>query len=96
MYDRWSEAGFPETKRYTNKAGATNQVKHPLAMQFDIWSDKKMKALERLGMTTKSLSTKVITGGSTINEQTGTVESQAQKPVDELAEHRKKWRANAN
>lgn len=77
VYDEWQSAGFPFLYEYENKSGAINKVKHPLLAQVDTWSDKKMKALERLGMTNKALSKKVITGGTTINTNTGTAESDA-------------------
>lgn len=90
MYLRWREAGFPETQKYTNKAKATNKSKHPLAQQVETWSDKKIKALEKLGLTNKAIQTTKIVGGSYAKNE------EVIKPVeqvkDELAEHREKWR----
>ena len=40
-------------KTHKNKAGATNEMKHPLAQQVETWNDKKNKMLESLGMTNK-------------------------------------------
>ncbi|WP_422698907.1 P27 family phage terminase small subunit [Enterococcus durans] len=87
----WKEKGFPETQKFTNKSGATNQSKHPLAQQVETWADRKMKALDLLGLTNKSKSGKQITGGSTArpNEE---ITRPKEKPIDELAEHRSKWR----
>lgn len=90
MYKRWSDKGFPETETYTNKAGATNKVKHPLSVQVDIWSEKKMKALEKLGMTNKSVFKKVITGGTTVDESTGHAEKEPESS-DNLLDFNKKW-----
>ncbi len=75
MYKRWRDKGFPETDVYENKNGAKNAVKHPLSVQVDIWSEKKLKALERLGMTNKSMSRRVITGGTTVDTSTGHAEA---------------------
>lgn len=90
----WKEKGFPETQKYTNKSGATNPTKHPLAQQVETWSDKKIKALDLLGLTNKSAVGKKITGGSTARydeEITRPKDSQ----IDELAAHRNKWRPKA-
>lgn len=87
----WKEKGFPETQKYTNKSGATNPSKHPLAQQVETWSDKKMKALDLLGLTNKSNVGRKITGGSTAR-QNEEIKRPEEKQVDELAEHRKKWR----
>ncbi|MDT7016353.1 P27 family phage terminase small subunit [Latilactobacillus curvatus] len=75
MYKRWCDKGFPETDVYENKNGAKNAVKHPLSVQVDIWSEKKLKALERLGMTNKSMARRVITGGTTVDTSTGHAEA---------------------
>lgn len=87
----WKEKGFPETQKFTNKTGATNQTKHPLAQQVETWADKKMKALDLLGLTNKSSTGKKVTGGSTAR-QDEEITRPDEKPVDELAEHRNKWR----
>ncbi|MGQ0421604.1 P27 family phage terminase small subunit, partial [Bacillus sp. HC-Mk] len=54
MFIEWKEKGFPPTQRHTNKAGATNNSKHPLAQQVETWADKKTKALDLLGLTNKA------------------------------------------
>ncbi len=87
----WKEKGFPETQKFTNKTGATNQTKHPLAQQVETWADKKMKALDLLGLTNKSVAGRKITGGSTARKDEE-ITRPDEKPVDELAEHRNKWR----
>jgi len=90
----WKEKGFPETQKYTNKSGATNPTKHPLAQQVEFWSDKKMKALDYLGLTNKAAIGKKVTGGSTAR-QNEEITRPEEKPTDELAEHRNKWRVKA-
>jgi len=90
MYIEWKEKGFPATQRHTNKAGATNNSKHPLAQQVETWSDKKTKALDLLGLTNKSKG-RMVTGGSSVREHEKMTKPEAVN-VDELAEHRKKWR----
>ncbi|MFJ5771413.1 P27 family phage terminase small subunit [Psychrobacillus sp. NPDC093180] len=89
MYIQWKEKGFPSTQRHTNKAGATNNSKHPLAQQVETWADKKTKALDLLGLTNKSKG-RVVTGGSSVRQ-----DEEMKKPaavVDELTAHRNKWR----
>jgi phage terminase small subunit len=90
MYIQWKEKGFPATQRHTNKAGATNNSKHPLAQQVETWADKKTKALDLLGLTNKSKPGKIVTGGSSVRKDE---EMKKPEPVeDELSAHRKKWR----
>ncbi|MFJ7756313.1 P27 family phage terminase small subunit [Peribacillus muralis] len=91
MHLQWKEKGFPPTQRHTNKAGATNNSKHPLAQQVETWSEKKTKALDMLGLTNKSKSSKIVTGGSSVGKNEK-MEKPVEKPKDELAEHREKWR----
>ncbi|MGE6376603.1 P27 family phage terminase small subunit [Peribacillus muralis] len=91
MHLQWKEKGFPPTQRHTNKAGATNNSKHPLAQQVETWSEKKTKALDMLGLTNKSKSSKIVTGGSSVGKNEK-IEKPVKKPKDELAEHREKWR----
>ncbi|MDF2789525.1 MAG: hypothetical protein K0S80_2623 [Neobacillus sp.] len=93
MFLQWKEKGYPATQRHTNKAGATNNSKHPLAQQVETWSDKKTKALDLLGLTNKSKSGKIVTGGSSVRK-----EEEMKKPekvVNELEAHRNKWRNKA-
>ncbi|KRN01448.1 hypothetical protein FD13_GL001042 [Levilactobacillus senmaizukei DSM 21775 = NBRC 103853] len=92
MWKRWKDKGFPETQVYENKNGARNAVKSPLSVQVDIWSEKKLKALERLGMTNKAMTKRVITGGSTVDTSTGHAEQRPGEQVDELQARREKWR----
>lgn len=90
MFIQWKEKGFPATQRHTNKAGATNNSKHPLAHQVETWSDKKTKALDLLGLTNKSNPKLKVTGGSTARKN-----EEVEKPtakVSELDAHRNKWR----
>lgn len=86
----WKEKGFPATKKYKNKASATNDMKHPLAQQVEVWTDKRMKALDVLGLTNKKKQGKIVSGKSyardeEIHRPDGAVR-------DELAAHREKWR----
>jgi len=62
-----------------------------LAQQVETWADKKIKALDLLGLTNKATTGRKVTGGSTArkNEE---ITRPEEKPVDELAEHRNKWR----
>ncbi|AOH54532.1 terminase small subunit [Peribacillus muralis] len=91
MHLQWKEKGFPPTQRHTNKAGDTNNSKHPLAQQVETWSEKKTKALDMLGLTNKSKSSKIVTGGSSVGKNEK-MEKPVEKPKDALAEHRGKWR----
>jgi len=90
MYIEWKEKGFPSTQRHTNKVGATNNSKHPLAQQVETWSDKKTKALDLLGLTNKAKG-RMVTGGSSVRVNEKMTKPEA-KEVDELAAHRNKWR----
>lgn len=94
MHIQWKEKGFPATQRHTNKAGATNNQKHPLAQQVEIWSEKKTKALDLLGLTNKAKAGRVVTGGSSVKTNE-TIEKPVVPEVDELAAHRSKWRKKA-
>ncbi|MCC2381170.1 P27 family phage terminase small subunit [Bacillus wiedmannii] len=94
MFIEWKEKGFPPTQRHTNKAGATNNSKHPLAQQVETWADKKTKALDLLGLTNKAKPGKYVTGGSTVGKN-----EEVEKPtakVSELDKHRAKWRKITN
>ncbi|MED3549970.1 P27 family phage terminase small subunit [Cytobacillus praedii] len=90
MFIEWKEKGYPATQRHTNKAGATNNSKHPLAQQVETWADKKTKALDLLGLTNKTKTGRQVTGSSSVRKNE---ELEKPKPVeDELTAHRKKWR----
>ncbi|WP_018664609.1 P27 family phage terminase small subunit [Heyndrickxia acidiproducens] len=93
MYIQWKEKGFPATQRHTNKAGATNNSKHPLAQQVETWADKKTKALDLLGLTNKSKAGKIVTGGSSVRKDEEMKKPEAK--VSELEAHRQKWRNKA-
>jgi len=90
MFVEWKDKGFPSTQRHTNKAGATNNSKHPLAQQVETWSDKKTKALDLLGLTNKSKAGRIVTGGSSVGKNTEMAKPTA--VVSELDAHRTKWR----
>ncbi|MDT2735288.1 terminase [Enterococcus thailandicus] len=53
-YLEWKETGFKSTKVHTNKNGAKNEIKHPLAQQVEVWSEKKTKLLNQLGLDMKN------------------------------------------
>lgn len=93
MFVEWKEKGFPTVQRHTNKAGATNNAKHPLAQQVETWADKKIKALGELGLTNKSRPKQTVTGGGRVNVDD--VMTKKPEVVDELAAHRAKWRDKA-
>nr|MBU6863658.1 terminase [Streptococcus oralis] len=60
MFIEWKEKGFPPTQRHTNKAGATNNSKHPLAQQVETWADMDLganKDIQVLQMTNQILAT---------------------------------------
>ena len=84
MFDAWKDDGFAPTKTHENKAGAKNEMKHPLAQQVETWNDKKNKMLESLGMTNK--------GKSAQKTSKNAENIQSNEPKDELAAHRNKWR----
>lgn len=90
-YILWREKGFPETQKFTNKSGSTNKVKHPLAQQVETWADKKMRALDLLGLTNKSRIGKQIAGLSTARKDEEITRPE-EKVVDDLEAHRQKWR----
>ena len=81
MFEKWRDAGFPATKAHQNKAGAINEMKHPLSQQVETWNDKKNKLLDYLGMTNKGKSVQKPINNQSTNDE-----------VDELTAHRNKWR----
>lgn len=90
MFVEWKDKGFPSVQRHTNKAGATNNSKHPLAQQVEVWSDKKMKALGDLGLNNKGKHGRIITGGSSVGKNETL--NKPKPKVSQLDEHRNKWR----
>ncbi|UUG68589.1 hypothetical protein YPHTV1_00027 [Halomonas phage YPHTV-1] len=93
MFVDWKDKGFPTTQRHTNKNGSTNNIKHPLAQQVEVWSDKKTKALDYLGLTNKGKSGNGVTGGSSVRKDEKM--EKPEKKVSELDAHRNKWRNKA-
>lgn len=90
MYLRWESKGFPETQKHTNKSGATNNSKHPLAQQVEVWNDKKLRVLEKLGLTNRALqTTKILGKNSMANEEMIKPEEVVK---DDLQAHRSRWR----
>lgn len=82
VLSQWEDEAFAPTKTHENKAGAINVVKNPLAQQVEVWSDKKNKMLDMLGLTNKN-KPKSANNAKNIAEN---------EPKDELAKHRTKWR----
>jgi len=90
MFERWKDNKFQATRTHTNQGNNTNITKDPLSVQVDIWNEKKVKALEKLGMTNKALSKKVITGGTTVDTGTGVAEKETEAG-NTLISFKKKW-----
>ncbi|WP_413508900.1 P27 family phage terminase small subunit [Carnobacterium maltaromaticum] len=88
MFLEWKGLGFPASLGQRNSQDIIVKKKHPLAQQVESWSDKKIKALEKLGLTNKIAGRKVI-GNSKVNDE---LEKPIESQKDELAEHREKWR----
>ena len=86
MFDAWQDVGFAPTKLHENKAGAVNEMKHPLAQHVETWSDKKNKMLESLGITNK----RKITQKLEKNDE----KSLKLQSINELQAHRDKWRGS--
>lgn len=84
MFDEWKSKGFPATKQHKNKAGAINEMKHPLAQYVETWNDKKNKMLEALGLTNKR---KIAQKVEENDGKTSKIQS-----INELQAHRDKWR----
>lgn len=84
MYDEWKEKGFPPTTLHENKAGAINEMKHPLAQYVETWNDRKNKMLDALGMTNKR---KIAPKAEKSGEKSTKIQS-----IDKLQDHRDKWR----
>lgn len=90
MFLEWKGKGFPAMQKHTNKAGATNTSKHPLAQLVETWSDKRAKHLDMLGLSQKASSKgNKITGGSKVQDS---IMTKPPEVKDELAAHREKWR----
>lgn len=81
MYEEWRDEGFPATSVHTNKAGATNEMKHPLAQQVKDWNDKKAKLLEQLSLTPKI-------------QNKNTDDANKQKRSEGFHNYNKKWRSD--
>lgn len=92
-YIEWKDKGFPATMRMKNNAGSTNNTKHPLAQQVEVWADKRMKALDLLGLTNKKQQGKKVVAKTTARE-----DEEIKRPDDptitDLEAHRNKWRKN--
>lgn len=84
MYEEWRDKGFPPTKLHENKAGAINEMKHPLAQHVETWNDKKNKMLDALGMTNKR---KIVPKAENNDEKNPSLST-----ISSLENHRNKWR----
>lgn len=78
-YQEWKQVGFKSTKQHTNKSGARNEIKHPLAQQVEVWSDKKLKLLNALGLDSKN--NKLINTGALLSENKKRPEAQKKESV---------------
>ncbi|GEK06144.1 P27 family phage terminase small subunit [Schleiferilactobacillus harbinensis] len=93
FYRRWQRMAFPIETKHTNQGGNTNYTKKVLAQEVEIWGDKKMRALERLGLTNKAVPIKIQTGATTVDTQ-GNVEKETEsEPPNELQAWRNKYNA---
>ena len=88
-YVEWKDRGFPTVQKITNKNGSTNSMKHPLAHQVEVWTDKKMKALAMLGLVNKKIQGKFV-GGKPLGEEE--IKRPNSKEIDYLRQHQEKWR----
>ena len=52
MYEEWKKEGFPPTKLHENKAGAINEMKHPLAQHVETWKSVIAANQSRINSTT--------------------------------------------
>lgn len=93
MFVDWKDKGFPTSQFHTNKNGSRNKIKHPLAQQVEVWSDKKTKALDLLGLTNKGNKGSFVTGGSSVRKDEKM--ERPDKKVSQLDAHRNKWRGKA-
>ena len=90
LYRRWQRQAFPIETKHTNQGGSTNAAKKVLAGEVEVWGDKKLRALERLGLTNKALPTKISTGGTTVDSRGNVEQKETETPPDELDAWRKK------
>lgn len=89
FYIDWKDKGFKAMEKHTNQSGHTNLQKHPLAQQVEVWTEKKLKAMDMLGLTAKH---KVrINPNDTVPPKNISNEN-LEEPKDELSLHRNKWK----
>lgn len=91
FYVEWKDKGFPARQKHQNQGGHTNWIKHPLAQQVEVWTDKKTKALDMLGLTAKH---RIHINPNDMVPPKNMPDDQPEEkdlPNDELAAHRKKW-----
>ncbi|MGK0554479.1 P27 family phage terminase small subunit [Macrococcus capreoli] len=92
MYRQWKDSGFKATKQYTNKAGARNEIKNPLAQQVEVWNQKKAKYLNQLGLDNKNKDLIYKTGIKLSADTTETEEKQnKENSGNNLVNFRKKF-----
>ena len=84
MYEDWRDEGFPATKVHINKAGAENEMKHPLSQQVETWHEKMNKMFKLLGVTND--------GKIVLKPDGNDNKTSENTPGDELAVLRNKWR----
>lgn len=90
FYVDWKDKGFPARQKHVNQGGHTNWHKHSTAQLVEVWSDKKMKAMDMLGLTAKHKAR--INPNDTVPPKVVSGEVEEETPQDELSQHRQKWK----
>lgn len=93
FYRRWQRMAFPIETKHTNQGGNTNYTKKVLAQEVEIWGDKKIKTLERLGLTNKAVPIKIQTGATTVDTKGNIEKTSEESTTDELQAWREKFDA---
>jgi uncharacterized protein len=90
MYSRWEKQGFPISKYRKSKDGTKIETKSILAEQVRTWDERRTKALEKIGLTAKSIPQTVKTGITTIDNEEKAAEPE-ETPPDDLQKFRSKF-----
>ena len=91
FYVDWKDKGFKATEKHTNQAGHSNLQKHPLAQQVEVWTEKKMKAMDMLGLTAKHKA-RINPNDTVPPKVVPREETTEEEEKDELSKHRQKWK----
>lgn len=84
----WRQEEFKTTKVHTNKSGARNEIKHPLAQQVEVWMDKRIRLLNQLGLDAKNPKLTFI--GPLHSDQEKDAETEAKNRLQQFREQTKK------